>query len=342
MSDNSPRVLRPLSEKGSETILAVPIAPQTPNPQIVALREQAAALGFILYERDKLMIDLGQQITSRMKARVGKDVFQTRALNVPNVPLQFCDEQFPSWRVTTDSPSVKTWRWEEEDYLCMLTTLAPFLATQSENCSGLSRGLKTESEFCCRVLASVLPPLEISWVSMARGVDRLYINFMYALVTAEGEFHPPKDDSRREIEFSAELTQTVREQTLTDAISMHSAGWVLAPGFLRAMGLEQEADAREAIIWQQQDTLPPPKKGKRISKQPTWDVEAIVAERGSGAGRQYLVQWAGYDPRWEAWRQEGLGEEGDPIQTWEPHALFKDTEALQRWKDVLLLGSPAQ
>jgi hypothetical protein len=47
------------------------------------------------------------------------------------------------------------------------------------------------------------------------GVDRLYINFMYALVTSEGEFHAPKDDQRRELEISAPLVpvQAVREQT---------------------------------------------------------------------------------------------------------------------------------
>jgi hypothetical protein len=66
-------------------------------------------------------------------------------------------------------------------------------------CSGLTRGLQTESEYACRVLASLLTPLEVSWVSMLRGVDRLYINFMYALVTDTGEFHSPKDDQRREI-----------------------------------------------------------------------------------------------------------------------------------------------
>ena len=54
--------------------------------------------------------------------------------------------------------------------------------------------------------------------------------------------------------------------------------------------------------------------------------------RGKGAGRQYLVQWEGYEPSWEAWRQQGLGEVGDPLQTWELQCLVKDTEALQQWE----------
>ena len=110
----------------------------------------------------------------------------------------------------------------------------------------------------------------------AAGVDRLYFNFMYALVTETGEFHSPKDDDRRELALSPALVRSVREQTLTDAMAMHRAGVVLAPNFLRAMGLEQEAMQRESIIWRQQDTTPPPKKGKRISRQPKWNVEAIL------------------------------------------------------------------
>jgi hypothetical protein len=330
-------VLRPIIEKRSEQIVTVPISPQTVNPQIAALMAQATALGFILYERDKLTIDVGQQFATRMRARSGEDVFQTRAFNVPNVPLQYCKEMFPDWRLTTDTPSCKTWRWNEDAFVCMLTVLAPFLATQGNLCAGLSRALQTESEFCSRVMATVLPPLEISWVKMARGVDRLYINFMYALLTAEGEFHPPKDEQRRELAISPSLTQAVREQTLSDAMSMHSAGAILAPGFLRAMGLEQEAMARDSILQQQLATVPPKQKGTRRSKQPTWDVQAIVAQRGSAGRREYLVQWAGYDPSWEAWRQEGMGSMGDPLTTWESHATMKDTEALLLWTGTPLL-----
>ena len=332
MSDKTARVLRPLSEKGSEQISTIAIAPQKESAQIVALKAQAAALGMILYERDKLSVDVGQQIASRMKQRAGKDVYQTRAFSVPNMPLDFCTGAFPHWRLTTDTPRIKTWRWENDDYLCMLTSLAPFMATQGAMCSGLTKALQTESEYCVRVLASALTPFEVSWVAQPRGVDRLYFNFMYALVTETGEFHSPKDDDRREIALSPALIRSVPEQALTDAMAMHRAGVVLAPNFLRAMGLEQEAMHRESIIWQQQDTIPHPQKGKRISKQPKWNVEAILDQRGNGAGRQYLVQWEGYEPSWEAWRQQGLGEVGDPLQTWEPQCLVKDTEALQQWE----------
>ena len=62
-------MLRPIIEKRSEQIVTVPISPQTVNPQIAALMAQATALGFILYERDKLTIDVGQQFATRMRAR---------------------------------------------------------------------------------------------------------------------------------------------------------------------------------------------------------------------------------------------------------------------------------
>jgi hypothetical protein len=128
-------VLRPLAGKGSETIATIPIAPQKMDVQILALKAKAAALGMVLYERDKLTADVGQQIASRMKQRAGQDVYETRAFNTPNIPRDSCTGAFPSWRLTTDKQHVKTWRWEDADYLCMLTSLSPFLATHRGRCA---------------------------------------------------------------------------------------------------------------------------------------------------------------------------------------------------------------
>eukprot|EP00965_Chrysotila_dentata_P185048 6109208-Pleurochrysis_carterae.AAC.1 len=55
------------------------------------------------------------------------------------------------------------------------------------------------SERHVRVLATVMAPLEMSWVQMASGQERLYVNLLYALCDEVGELHLPKDDSRREL-----------------------------------------------------------------------------------------------------------------------------------------------
>eukprot|EP00966_Prymnesium_polylepis_P222096 5138995-Prymnesium_polylepis.1 len=106
---------------------------------------------------------------------------------------------------------------------------------------------------------------------MPRGVDRLYINMMYVLATAEGEIHPPKTADRIEIALAPELVTAIREQTLSDALAIADAGFPMAPGFLRAGGREQQAMLAESILAQQLATVPPAQKKVRRNKTPTWN-----------------------------------------------------------------------
>jgi hypothetical protein len=214
----------------------------------------------------------------------------------------------------------------------MLWQMHSLMQLRAPNCSGLSKALKTPSEFVSLVLASIIPPLEISWVEMPRRVDKLYINMMYVLATAQGEIHPPKTPDRIEIALDPNLVTAIREQTLTDALAIADAGFPIAPGFLRAGGREQQAMLAETLLAQQLATVPPPQKNVRRKMKPTWDVDAIVDERGKGRNLEYLVRWEGYHPSWEAYRPaDWEGEVGEPIQTWEPARLMKGTEALEIW-----------
>ena len=63
--------------------------------------------------------------------------------------------------------------------------------------AGVSRGLRTASESCIRVIATLIPPLEVSWVRVASGLHRLYVNMIYVLSDEAGEMHFPKDANRR-------------------------------------------------------------------------------------------------------------------------------------------------
>jgi len=83
--------------------------------------------------------------------------------------------------------------------------------------------------------------------------------------------------------------------------------------------------------------LPPPQE--RISRAAarsvqTFEIDRILAEEPPSRThwRRYLVRWLGYDPEWERWRIPGRGAPGDPIETWEPHSVVKNTEALSIWK----------
>lgn len=83
--------------------------------------------------------------------------------------------------------------------------------------------------------------------------------------------------------------------------------------------------------------LPPRQEKKRRTPRgmarEVFEIEEILAEEPPTRThwRRYLVRWAGYRPEWEVWRLEGRGAPGDPIETWEPLAMVRHTEALERW-----------
>ena len=61
----------------------------------------------------------------------------------------------------------------------------------------MSRGLRTASDPCIQVIATLIPPLEVSWVRVASGLHRLYVNMIYVLSDEAWEMHFPKDANRR-------------------------------------------------------------------------------------------------------------------------------------------------
>lgn len=324
--------------KVNESITTVPIAVQTLTKQELDLIEQATALGWVAQPREEFLIELGQQIACRLRPRTGSNVYQMAAFNLPSFPRRLAEDFFSGGPVTTDTQSCITWRWEEEHWHHMHSFLSNLMEFQGEACAGQSKGLKTDSEFVCRVLATIIPPLEVSWVAMARGVTRLYINMMmYALVDHNGELHPPKDANRIEIALTPTLQALIRQQVLSDAGAMADQLHPMAPGFLRQMGRLQQAMIAQARLAQQEASVPPPQKGgKRRSKEPLYEVSQVLDERGTGANHSYLVRWAGYHPSWEAWRlADWQGQPGDPVETWERASspTLQTTQALQDWKE---------
>ena len=69
----------------------------------------------------------------------------------------------------------------------------------------------------------------------------------------------------------------------------------------------------------------------RTPQQNLFEISEILCQvQTSGRAKTWvLVRWAGYDPSWEAWRIQG--EEGSPLETWEPVATVRHTEAWMTW-----------
>eukprot|EP00965_Chrysotila_dentata_P103066 3402904-Pleurochrysis_carterae.AAC.1 len=74
------------------------------------------------------------------------------------------------------------------------------MLSPSSSTASMSLALMKPSERHVRVLATMMAPLEVSWVQMASGQERsLYVNLLYALCGEAGELHLPKHDSRQEL-----------------------------------------------------------------------------------------------------------------------------------------------
>ena len=64
-------------------------------------------------------------------------------------------------------------------------------------------------------------------------------------------------------------------------------------------------------------------------------VHSILQQRNRPKSRngvqEYLVQWAGYRPEWEVYR-DGRGNVGDPISTWERESSLRKLDVFKAWK----------
>jgi hypothetical protein len=319
------------------------------------LEQKALLLGYVCSPLTNLQKSLANSMAVRLRPREGLLVYQTAAFHCDNFPVGAAEQLLPAELLTLTLPKVKTWTAATMAHV--LQMVAPILEASDCHCVGTSRALQTASERVIRVIATIMPLVEISWAEK-QGSDRLYVNFQFVLASEHGQLYPPKDEERREIALSPQLQTDLRRQILVDIRGMAGKGFPLAPGFLRQLGREaaaQEVEARLLNLQQQQaassaqaGSSAAPLSAKkprtmRMAEQESYEVDCIVEERSSTgkAERWYLVRWAGYHPSWEAWRAPGQGSVGDPVETWEPLATVRTTEALAAWKAAAAAAAAA-
>ena len=148
------------------------------------------------------------------------------------------------------------------------------------------------------------------------------MNLQYVLTEEMGTCYWPKGLDKVEIDFT-EDEQEIRELVMSDVVELAKAGAVLSPGWWRQMGEEaraMEVEAQMANLFSMSEGKPKGKRGRDH-----YEVERILEKKGWW----YRVQWAGYHPSWEAWRQEG--QPGTSIVTWERHKHVRNTVAMEEW-----------
>ena len=172
-----------------------PVRPKN-TAKLVEFQESALELGLVCFPLHRMRKQLGTGMARRICQRRGLFVYQSVAFSLDNFPLQAAEQIFPAHLKTSNTPSVMTWKAETQQEVTELT--GSLLEESDFFCVDGTRSLKTEAESVVRVIAIILPGLEISWVA-DKDMERLYVNFMYLIADEDGELHKPKDSNRIEV-----------------------------------------------------------------------------------------------------------------------------------------------
>ena len=213
--------MRTLREAPKAAVLFVPgraIRRRSKQKNLAAKRQELFDLaeehGFCLQKTSYYKRELAAAVARRLQHRRGQLIYQSAAFSIPGFARHAALSLFPRQLLTSTQDVVqqedKSLTWRSGTMLEVRHLLGDMLSHTSNYGAGLSRGLCTQSESVIRVLATVMPPMEISWVATPMGLHRLYINFVYLLADGTGELHAPKDPNRREIGLSAAQVQEIR------------------------------------------------------------------------------------------------------------------------------------
>ena len=174
-------------------------------------------------------------------------------------------------------------------------------------------------------MATLIPPLTARVVT-TKGVNQLKVNVLYVLTDHDGEWHPPKDEERKELAIDGGIQMETRRLILEHLGIFADRGAPLSKKYWKQLGRSPPPPP----VTKTKMTKPVRMKKSRQRQRGDYEVEMILFQRDTAFKREYLVQWAGYRPGWEIWRT--MGEKGTPLQTWEPLKNVVGTEALEKFK----------
>ena len=309
----------------------------------------ARKMGYVCQRMDGIRADIGQAIYSRMSNRVGKAIYQQICIAMP-CPRDAAEQLF-SPNLKTDSQSAARVEWRASTMAEARELIGNLLSGITDSASCLTRAVQPPSEKVVRVFSTLMPPIEVSHTVHEHGRERLHLNATYVLFNNSGDVHPPKDAHRNEMALSTELEGSLRQQVLQDVHTLSEQGVPLSAAWWRQLGREETAEqVEQGLISASQRAQAAARAAAALSsaqaraalRAPQFNIDRIVKEvKTTGAAKiWFLVRWEGYDVSWEAWRISG--EVGDPLETWEPLRMVRQTEAYSSWQAAKLEAAAAQ
>ena len=310
------------------------------NLKLAELHSSALAMAHVCTPLSQMAAAVGTSMASRMCTRGSNFVYQLASGSVQLIPKSAVEQLMPAAFLVESTTKKMTWRSGPSSMANVRAMAAPLIQqAATKHCAGLTKGLISASERVIRVVLTMMPEFEVKWM-MFQGVEVVRYEFQYVLAGESGDLKPPKDGNKIEIALTQELEADLRTEILADLAALHDKGAPLAPGFLRQLGFDAEADLLEAKLmnqWAQEEEQPGEQapalleqETKKRKKRPTgdkWQIDCIVEE-----ARGLRVRWVGYHPTWERFERAG-GEPGTtPFETWEPLKFLQGTEALQQWR----------
>ena len=126
------------------------------------LLAQATKLGLCVTPQQQMEQDFFLSISKRMVPRMGSNVYQMVSYTLEGFPAEAVRALIPNEFQAAHSTSTHV-EWSL-DFQAMRRVLGDQMAALRKNLSaGISRGQMAPSESYIRVVATMLPPLEVSW-----------------------------------------------------------------------------------------------------------------------------------------------------------------------------------
>lgn len=157
--------------KATAQSCALHMAPEPTDRQlrIALMMEIAKESGFICQAQTEYAAELATSIASRLVHRSGMSVYQSVAFTIQLFARDAALEIFGATGRTSMSEHHINWKLSTIPECASVLEALMARVPSTSCCAGLTRALRSESEVTSQVLATIMPTLEATWETQAKG-----------------------------------------------------------------------------------------------------------------------------------------------------------------------------